>query len=203
MFNYDQIQKRLQSPMVTKEHLINYILNPSRSVPSILAMSELRRREEAQSAPAQVGDNQTVANQIVAQAEPGISGLPTGDMYDEKNFAGGGIIAFDKGGHISPHADVIPLTNEEKQILAAEYLAGADLGDDKLSAGIDYAGMVDRHGISKPELQNIHARYKTDDDTEYRGSYAPTPREIMLERIKNNTSLGITASPDQVGIRGV
>ena len=100
MFNYDQTQKRLQSPMVTKEHLINYILNPTPSVPSILALTELQRREQAQSAPAQTGDSQTVANQLIAQAKPGISSLSTGDMYDEKNFAGGGIVAFDNGGDV-------------------------------------------------------------------------------------------------------
>ena len=129
-------------------------------------------------------------------------------MYNEQNFASGGIVAFGRGGNtddvdVTPYADIKPLTNEQLQILAAEYLGGADVGNDKFSAGINYAGGIDRTGISNPELRDIHARYKTDDGAEYSGIYTPSARELMLERAKGNTSLGMTYSPEQIGIRGV
>lgn len=225
--NIVKLQEDLKN--VPFKNLIFYVQNPNGQVPSYLALAEIKRRKDMESRAAaqqnapsslSVAEEMTAPRQNIGpqfdtrqsmlaaqqQTQPGVASLPTGDMYQEKNFATGGIVAFDRGGStddvsVTSHADVRPLTNEQMQILAAEYLGGADLGNDRLSAGVNYAGGIDKLGITRPELRDIHARYRTDDGAEYRGSYAPDARQLMLDRIKGNTSMGLTYSPDNVGIR--
>jgi len=43
---------------------------------------------------------QQLPQQAQHVGEQGVAGLPTGDMYDEQNFAGGGIVAFGDGGDV-------------------------------------------------------------------------------------------------------
>lgn len=225
--NIVKLQEDLKN--VPFKNLIFYVQNPNGQVPSYLALAEIKRRKDMESRAAaqqnapsslSVAEEMTAPRQNIGpqfdtrqsmlaaqqQTQPGVASLPTGDMYQEKNFATGGIVAFDRGGStddvsVTSHADVRPLTNEQLQILAAEYLGGADLGNDKLSAGVNYAGGIDKLGITRPELRDIHARYRTDDGAEYRGSYAPDARQLMLDRIKGNTSMGLTYSPDNIGVR--
>ena len=126
---------------------MEYIKNPrlaaAAEVPAVSALYELQQRAAKQSEiqgmkarEATMRNPQSVAAKTVAKTAPmnaGVAGLDTGDMYNEQNFASGGIVAFGRGGNIDdvdvmPHADIKPLTNEELQILAAEYLGGADVG---------------------------------------------------------------------------
>lgn len=149
MMNLDQLQKRLQDPSVTDQHLIHYVQNPNGQVPSVLALAELKRRQEVRSSitPQQQAQNvmqPTVADKVISQdvqanigpnytqqglgtvapqrqaqnmlqqgvtslpqrmASGGLTDLPISDsMYDEKNFAGGGIVAFDEGGDVRHYA---------------------------------------------------------------------------------------------------
>jgi hypothetical protein len=110
--NIIKIQDQLKG--VPDDALIGYVQNPTGQVPTYLALSELQRRKTMrdtyqQDKPAQT----TVAEDLAAPAPPmqqaaptmpadqGVAGLPTGDMYDEQNFATGGIVAFDDGGEVS------------------------------------------------------------------------------------------------------
>ena len=225
--NIVKLQEDLKN--VPLKNLIFYVQNPNGQVPSYLALAEIRRRKQIESdyaAQKNAPSTTSVAEELTAprqnigpqfdtrqsmmatqqQAEPGVASLPTGDMYQEKNFATGGIVAFGRGGNtddidVTPYADIKPLTNEQMQILAAEYLGGADVGNDKMSAGVNYGGGIDRLGVSRPVLRDLHAQYKTDDGAEYRGTYVPDARQLMLDRIKGNTTMGMTYSPDNVGIR--
>jgi hypothetical protein len=112
--NIIKLQDMLRS--VPDNALIGYVQNPQGEVPSYLALSELQRRKDTrakyqqQQAPessvaedleqetsqADQGGLAMLAGQPQKDmADPGVAGLDTGDMYDEENFAGGGIVAFD------------------------------------------------------------------------------------------------------------
>ena len=224
--NIVKLQEDLKN--VPFKNLISYVQNPNGQVPSYLALAEIKRRKQIESdyqaqknapsslsvaeeltAPRQnIGPQfdtrqSMLAEQRQAQTQPGVASLPTGDMYQEKNFAAGGIIAFDNGGDVDvkPHADVRPLTNEQLQVLAAEYLGGADVGNNKMSAGINYAGGIDKLGMTSPVLRDLHAMYRTDDGAEYNGSYMPDVRQFNLDRTKGNTNMGMTYSPGNLGVR--
>ena len=101
--------------------LINYVQNPNGQVPSYLALSELQRRKEVRdNYQAAKPEQKSVAEDLTQPAQPqgglamlagqaqnapqsqGVAGLPVDDgMYQEQNFAGGGIIAFDDGGDVA------------------------------------------------------------------------------------------------------
>jgi hypothetical protein len=119
--NIIKLQDMLRS--VPDNALIGYVQNPQGEVPSYLALSELQRRKdtrakyEQQQAPessvAEDLEQETTQGQgglamLAGQpqqdmAEQGVAGLDTGDMYDEENFAGGGIVAFEQGGKVYPN----------------------------------------------------------------------------------------------------
>jgi len=100
--------------------LINYVQNPNGQVPSYLALSELQRRKEVRdNYQAAKPEQKSVAEDLTQPAQPqgglamlagqaqsapqseGVAGLPVDEgMYQEQNFAGGGIIAFDDGGEV-------------------------------------------------------------------------------------------------------
>lgn len=99
--NIAKLQAQLQK--VPDQALIGYVQNPDGQVPSFLALAELTRRKEIRQAGAtqQAAPTQTVAQQAVAQAEPGIAQLPVReDMFNEQSMAAGGIVAFEDGGEV-------------------------------------------------------------------------------------------------------
>lgn len=107
--------------------LINYVQNPTGQVPSYLALSELQRRKEVRdNYQAAKPEQKSVAEDLTQTSQPqgglamlaknpdlspgapasqGVASLPVDDsMYQEQNFAGGGIIAFDDGGEVQKYA---------------------------------------------------------------------------------------------------
>ena len=116
MKNIIQIQDELKN--VPLNNLIQYVKNPTGQVPSFLALSEIKRRKDMESryAAQKTGKETSVAQELTNQpqglsslptAQPqseGVAGLPTGDMYNEKSYAGGGIVAFDDGGEVEHFA---------------------------------------------------------------------------------------------------
>ena len=111
--NIIKLQNMLRG--VPDDALINYVQNPQGEVPSYLALSELQRRKDTRAKyQAEQAPETSVAEDLGQEAMPdqgglamlagqpqqdmaeqGVAGLDTGDMYDEENFAGGGIVAFD------------------------------------------------------------------------------------------------------------
>lgn len=124
--NIIKIQDQLRG--VPDNTLVGYVQNPTGQVPTYLALSELQRRKEMRSKyQASQPEDKTVAEDLVQEVQPGVMGLPAGqsmqqamqpppempmeqmaqgglaeldvgDMYDEKNYANGGIVAFADGG---------------------------------------------------------------------------------------------------------
>ena len=241
MFNLDQLQKRLQEPSVTDQHLIHYVQNPNGQVPSVMALAELKRRQElrASKTPQEQAQNMmqpTVADKVIAQDTQanmgpdfrsqglpavdqqmqaqksmgqGISNLPLPEtMYDEKNFASGGIVAFDDGGDVDlkTRSRFNPLTNEENQIIAAQYGLGADVGNRRGSIGAEYAGIVDQQGASVPRLNEVRGRYMTDQGNEYDARYMPDARALSVDRNAGRTSMGADIAPgpdNSMGLRSI
>jgi hypothetical protein len=248
MFNLEQIQNRLQSPSVTDQHLIFYVQNPNGQVPSVLALAELKRRQELRTSktPQEQAQNMmqpTVADKVIAQdTQANIGpdfrsqGLPAIDqqaqaqrsmgqgisdltlpetMYDEKNYAAGGIIAFDNGGDVDLRAmsqftpsvrQTDPLSNEEEEIMKARYLLGADFGNSKASVGANYAGNIDARGIANPRLNQVQGRYMTDQGDQYNARYTPDARALGIDRQSGRTSVGADVAPgldNSMGLRSI
>lgn len=135
--NIIKIQDQLKG--VPDQTLVGYVQNPTGQVPTYLALSELQRRKEMrQTYQANKPEQKTVAEELVQESQPGIAALPegqpmqeamqpapempteqmaqggvaeldTGDMYDEKNYATGGIVAFAKGGTPDDYGVVMPI----------------------------------------------------------------------------------------------
>lgn len=97
--------------LTPQEQLIKIMQDPHYAaivnIPAYAAMAELSRRKEAKAAPqAQAAPTQSVAKQMLAEAEPGVASLPVpDDMYQEKSMAAGGIVNFAGGGDVS-QADI-------------------------------------------------------------------------------------------------
>jgi len=130
--NILKLQNQLRS--VPDDTLVGYVQNPTGQVPTYLALSELQRRKEMRNAyQADKAEDKTVAEELVEENKPGIMGLPegqdmqmamqpppempveqmaqggladldVGNMYDENNYANGGIVAFDDGGKVQSYA---------------------------------------------------------------------------------------------------
>lgn len=118
--NIIKLQDMLRS--VPDDALIGYVQNPQGQVPSYLALSELQRRkdtrakyesqqapessvaEELTKTPNQGGLAMLAKNPDLSPGAPtsqGVASLPVDEgMYQEQNFAGGGIVAFDDGGEV-------------------------------------------------------------------------------------------------------
>jgi hypothetical protein len=127
--NIIKIQDQLRG--VPDNTLVGYVQNPTGQVPTYLALSELQRRKEMRSKyQAAKPEEKTVAEDLVQETQPGVMGLPAGqpmqeamqpppempmeqmaqgglaeldvgNMYDENNYANGGIVAFADGGDTS------------------------------------------------------------------------------------------------------
>jgi hypothetical protein len=77
-------------------------------------------------------------------ADQGVAGLDTGDMYNEQNFAGGGIIAFDDGGDVNYTDGGMVAFTPGGDVASKRYQAA--LEDSYLSPGSLYAGAKDLLG---------------------------------------------------------
>jgi hypothetical protein len=135
--NIIKIQNQLKG--VPDNTLVGYVQNPTGQVPTYLALSELQRRKDMrQNYQANKPEEKSVAEDLVEEAQPGIAALPegqpmmeamapqpempmdqmaqggladldTGNMYDENNYANGGIVAFAKGGMPDAYGVVMPV----------------------------------------------------------------------------------------------
>ena len=96
--NIAKLQSQLQS--VPDQALIGYVQQPNGQVPAYLALAEITRRKQMRTGGAsQPAPTQTVAEQEMASADPGIATLPVDpNMYTEQTMAQGGIVSFQGGG---------------------------------------------------------------------------------------------------------
>lgn len=102
--NILKLQDELKS--VPDNALVGYVQNPSGQVPTYLALAELQRRKDMRAKAQAPQTSRTTVAQDVAQPAPqampapqaqpqaGVAALPTGDMFQDKSFASGGIVAF-------------------------------------------------------------------------------------------------------------
>lgn len=126
--NIIKLQDQLKG--LPDQTLAGYVQNPTGEVPTYLALSELQRRktmrekyqkeqtpqttvaEDLAAPPPMEQGVAMVAPQQVPVEEQGVASLPTGDMYDEQNFASGGIVAFAKGGTADEYGIEMPVVPE-------------------------------------------------------------------------------------------
>jgi uncharacterized OsmC-like protein len=117
--NIIQLQNMLRG--APDEALVNYVQNPQGQVPSYLVLSELQRRKDTRAKyQAEQAPESSVAEDLTQPAQPqgglgmladqpqmqeddqGVASLPVpDDMYQDQNYAGGGIVAFEDGGGVN------------------------------------------------------------------------------------------------------
>jgi hypothetical protein len=153
---------------VPDDALIGYVQNPQGQVPSYLALSELQRRKDtrakyqqeqapessvAEDLGQEATQNQGGLAMLAGQppqdmAEQGVAGLDTGDMYDEENFAGGGIVAFD--GRQGSFVSSAPRPNYEGPATSA------------IGRGFDYiTGGLKGYGEKKSKLMDLQRQIES------------------------------------------
>ena len=126
--------------------LVGYVQNPSGQVPTYLALSELQRRKEMRASyQANKPEDKSVAEDLVEESQPGVMGLPAGqpmqqamqpqpempaeqmaqgglaeldvgDMYDENNYANGGIVAFAERGYVDADRYINPALTDLPEV---------------------------------------------------------------------------------------
>jgi len=218
---------------IPQQKLIEYVKNPelaaAANIPAASALFELQQRivkdkelaalkakEAMAQGPQSIADKTIAASQeqglpammSMASNDQGVASLDTGDMYDEKNYAGGGIVAFDDGGDVDvkTRSRFTPLTNEEKQMIAAQYALSADVGNPRASVGAEYAGIVNDRGVANPRLSELRGRYMTDQGNEYNARYVPDARALSVDRYAGRASMGADVAPgldNRMGLRSI
>ena len=126
--------------------LVGYVQNPSGQVPTYLALSELQRRKEMRASyQANKPEDKSVAEDLVQESQPGVMGLPAGqpmqqamqpppempaeqmaqgglaeldvgDMYNENNYANGGIVAFADRGYVDADRYINPALTDLPEV---------------------------------------------------------------------------------------
>lgn len=142
--NIIKIQDQLRG--VPDQALVGYVQNPSGQVPTYLALAELQRRKEMRTKyQANKPEEKTVAEDLVEETQPGVMGLPagqpmqqamqpppempmeqmaqgglaeldTGDMYNEENYANGGIVAFAERGYVDADRYINPALTDLPEV---------------------------------------------------------------------------------------
>ena len=145
--------------------MIGYVQNPTGHVPSYLALSELQRRKDMRAKyQQQQAPESSVADDLEQEATPqpqpqqaqGVASLPVPEtMYQEDNFASGGIVSFDDGGEARYNAAVDARTTSTPRYAGLGYVApaviGAVKGAAKYSAkGLNY--LKDKALVGKPAV---------------------------------------------------
>lgn len=125
MDNLNRIAGELQSPSIGMDRLAQYAQGTNPLIPQYMALAEIQRRQDLTKLEPGQASTTTVAQDLVSkaltppapmgmpmqgqpqqapqgvaglQAPQGVAALPSG--MGQQSFAGGGIVAFDEGGHI-------------------------------------------------------------------------------------------------------
>jgi hypothetical protein len=168
--NYNPIKLQNDLRLIPTETLIQYVQGMNPEVPSYMALGVLKERKEKEAryaAENQKAPETSVAEDLTqapqdglqmlagnpmgnqapqsAPIDQGVASLDTGDMYDEQNFAGGGIVAFDDGGEVNYAGGGMVAFGPGGDVASKRYQAA--LEDSYLSPGSLYAGAKDLLGM--------------------------------------------------------
>jgi hypothetical protein len=171
--NYNPIKLQNDLRLIPTETLIEYVKGINPEVPSYMALGVLKERKEKEAryaAENQKAPETSVAEDLTqapqgglqmlagnpmgnsapqmpqgAPADQGVASLDTGDMFNEQNFAGGGIVAFDDGGEVDYADGGMVAFTPGGDVASKRYQAA--LEDSYLSPGSLYAGAKDLLGM--------------------------------------------------------
>ena len=161
--NIIKLQDELRG--VPDNALINYVQNPTGHVPSYLALSELQRRKDMRAKyQQQQAPESSVADDLEQEATPqpqpqqaqGVASLPVPEtMYQEDNFASGGIVSFDDGGEARYNAAVNARTTPTPRYAGLGFVAPALMATGRFAAkyggkGLKY--LKDKALVGKPAV---------------------------------------------------
>ena len=197
---------------VPDDALIGYVQNPQGQVPSYLALSELQRRKDTR---AKYQTEQTpessVAEDLGQQAQPpapqamlagqpqmqmedqGVAALPTGDMFQEQNFAGGGIVAFDDGGDVKHYkkGDYVLSSDYDPEAYGVSYregLAGLESKYPVYSATDPYGNVrkkaIREYQSSTKTPYDDAIRYYEEQGLGYKGKLGAVPGTTPVRKLE-------------------
>ena len=161
--NIIKLQDELRS--VPDNALIGYVQNPTGHVPSYLALSELQRRKDMRAKyQQQQAPESSVADDLEQEATPqpqpqqaqGVASLPVPEtMYQEDNFASGGIVSFNDGGEARYNAAVNARTTPTPRYAGLGFVAPALMATGRFAAkyggkGLKY--LKDKALVGKPAV---------------------------------------------------
>jgi hypothetical protein len=211
--NIIKLQNMLRG--VPDDALIGYVQNPQGEVPSYLALSELQRRKDtrakyqAEQAPetsvaedlgqetmSDQGGLAMLAGQPQMQMEDqGVAGLPVDDnMYDEENFAGGGIVAFDDGGDVKHYkkGDYVLSSDYDPEAYGVSYregLAGLDTKYPVYSTTDPYGNVrkkaIKEYKSSVKTPYDDAIRYYEEQGLGYKGKFNAVPYTTPVRKLEN------------------
>lgn len=125
-------------------------------------------------------------------ADQGVASLDTGDMFDEQNFAGGGIVAFDDGGDVNYAGGGMVAFTPGGDVASKRYQAL--LEDSYLSPGSLYAGAKDLLGM--PFQYRVAYDPATDKYMSRRALEGNTPNLDMYRKAAQLRKQGLLAEAD-------
>jgi hypothetical protein len=209
--NIIKLQNMLRG--VADEALIGYVQNPQGEVPSYLALSELQRRKDTRAKyQAEQAPESSVAEDITQQAQPpapqamlagqpqmqmgdqGVAALPTGDMFQEQNFAGGGIVAFEDGGDVKHYAkgDYVLSSDYDPEAYGVSYregLAGLDTKYPVYSTTDPYGNVrkkaIKEYKSSVKTPYDDAIRYYEEQGLGYKGKFNAVPYTTPVRKLEN------------------
>jgi len=187
--NIVKLQNDLKA--IPVDTLIQYVQGMNPEVPSYLALAEIKSRKDMEAkyaAQNQKAPESSVAEDLTqmpnqgglqmlagnpmgnqaqqmpqgAPADQGVAGLDTGDMYNEQNFAGGGIVAFADGGDTGDHLNMteLPVLNLNT---GTQSMGGSGMGGDALYSFNDKSAFA-------PVFKDIMAQMSPSDRAKFIGS---------------------------------
>jgi hypothetical protein len=198
---------------VPDDALIGYVQNPQGQVPSYLALSELQRRKDTRAKyESEQAPESSVAEDITQQAKPpapqamlagqpqmqmegqGVAALPTGDMFQEQNFAGGGIVAFEDGGDVKHYAkgDYVLSSDYDPEAYGMSYkegLAGLESKYPVYSATDPYGNVrkkaIKQYQSSVKTPYDDAIKYYEEQGLGYKGKLGAVPYTSPVRKLEN------------------
>lgn len=211
--NIIKLQNMLRG--VDDNALINYVQNPQGEVPSYLALSELQRRKDtrakyqAEQAPessvAEDLEQETMSDQgglamlagqpQMQMEDQGVAGLPVpDDMYQDQNFAGGGIVAFEDGGNVKHYkkGDYVLSSDYDPEAYGVSYregLAGLDTKYPVYSATDPYGNVrkkaIKEYKSSVKTPYDDAIRYYEEQGLGYKGKLGAVPYTTPVRKLES------------------
>ena len=210
--NIIQLQDRLKG--TPDQTLVGYIQNPTGEIPTYLALGELERRKTMREKyQAQVSPEQSVAEQVVKEAQPqmpqglamlatppsmtpdqaiqGVASLPAENIG--KNYAGGGIVAFAEGGQPRSRFDRFL----DENIFSDKYIRERDANLDPYEIRAKEISDFRTQQLKELDLPGYFENLTDEEYADYQARKKAADEEYEKRKSNLNNPLNIQMPPEE------